>query len=172
MYVDDIPICPAWVQLKVQCEEISFIISYIMNWQHPGSAVNLELQNKCFCSQYSFPRRFLSFMIFWRRTRDACCNRRSLDIDAGPVPVFRGGVEKAVIRESQLPDVPVGRVGICRSIICRDIRGVYHLSEGFRSIRYPEPYSALIEIDIVGEIVPVAVAQLGCPLGHATDTPS
>lgn len=105
--------------------------------------------------------------LFWDRTCDAFCNRRSLDIDARPVPVFRGGVEKAVIGESQLSDVPVGRVGTrC------GIHGRYHLSEGFGSIRRPQPYGALIEIDIVGEIIPTAGVQLDCPLGHAADTPS
>jgi len=100
------------------------------------------------------------------RTSDRSRDWRLLDEDARPVPVLSGSV-RATVRETQLANVPIRRVGR------RAAADAGHdLHERGRAIGRPETARSAAEVDVVREVVPVVGNELSTPLRLTVGVPA
>lgn len=89
-----------------------------------------------------------------QRTRNACGNRSLLHKDSRPEPILCSFVSAAVIK-SQLSNMEVGRIGRSGSA-----DSLYDLCERIGPVGGPQADRLRVEINVVGEVVPMAGLQL------------
>lgn len=107
---------------------------------------------------FLFAHLCLSVFACLLRSRNIRRNRSFLHEDTGPEPVLRSRVGTPIVK-SQLADMPIRRVSRGRGTNTRN-----DLRQGARPIRRPEPDRLRIEVDVIGEVIPVPCFELRRPV--------